>query len=143
MIGFIITGHGKFASGLLSSIYLIIGKPKKVEAVDFLESDTMEDLKLKLEKAGQNMEANEMIFFTDLMGGSPFKAAVTIAQTHGSARVIAGSNLPMIVENIFARDEGDVEDLTNKCLESGRNAIGKFEFKKKHYNENHENTDGI
>lgn len=140
MVGFIITGHGEFASGLLSSIHLIVGKPERVETVDFLESDTVESLKLKLEKTVQNMGAEEIIFFTDLMGGSPFKAAVELSQIIGSAQVIAGSNLPMIMENIFAREEVCLEDLVHRCLESGKNAIGKFELKKKQCCEN---TEGI
>ncbi|MBR3349324.1 MAG: PTS fructose transporter subunit IIA, partial [Solobacterium sp.] len=35
MIGVIVTGHGKFASGMESALKLLAGKPEKFTSVDF------------------------------------------------------------------------------------------------------------
>ena len=45
MTGIIITGHGHFPTGLLSAVSLVAGKPEKVEAVDFTEGMSSEELK--------------------------------------------------------------------------------------------------
>ena len=44
MTGIIITGHGHFPTGLLSAVSLVAGKPEKVEAVDFTEGMSSEEL---------------------------------------------------------------------------------------------------
>ena len=50
MTGIIITGHGHFPTGLLSAVSLVAGKPEKVEAVDFTEGMSSEELKGQLRK---------------------------------------------------------------------------------------------
>ena len=51
MLGLIVTGHGHFASGLTSSLELIAGDLQNYRAVDFEASDSVDDLRKKLEKA--------------------------------------------------------------------------------------------
>ena len=42
MIGLIVTGHGNFATGITSSLRLIVGEISDYEAVDFLPEDSIE-----------------------------------------------------------------------------------------------------
>ena len=44
MIGIILTGHGNFATGMMSSVKLIAGTPEHFKAVDFPEGDSTENL---------------------------------------------------------------------------------------------------
>lgn len=54
MLGLIVTGHGHFASGLTSSLELIAGDLQNYRAVDFEASDSVDDLRKKLERLLMN-----------------------------------------------------------------------------------------
>ena len=43
MIGIIVTGHGRFAEGITSSIEMIAGAQADYEAVNFLQEESVED----------------------------------------------------------------------------------------------------
>ena len=45
MVGILITGHGHFASGIASSVELIMQSLEGVEVVDFPQGDTATELK--------------------------------------------------------------------------------------------------
>ena len=77
MIGIILTGHGNFASGLISSVDLIAGKQENVIGIDFTQNDNTKTLEEKMTIAINNFE-NDIIILCDLAGGSPFKTAVTL-----------------------------------------------------------------
>lgn len=131
MIGLIITGHGKFASGLTSSVDLIGGEQSNYEAVDFLAEFTTDDLDRELRKAMDNLKDCEgIIVMADLPGGSPFKTAVIAGQDYKNVHVLAGTNLPMICEIAMARTMiDDIESLVNMALTTGKDQIVKFEMK--------------
>lgn len=127
MVGIVITGHGQFATGLLSSLQLIAGDFANVAAVDFPVNTSTEDLSEKLTQAVQDFaNCDKVMFFTDLVGGSPFRCCVLIDQEGIESKIIAGANLPMLLEIVFARDSGDLEVLKNTALEVGKSAIKCF-----------------
>ena len=45
MVGIIITGHCNFATGIASAVKLVAGQQKNLEAVDFLDTYSTEELK--------------------------------------------------------------------------------------------------
>lgn len=132
MIGLIVTGHGNFATGLTSSMNLIGGEQANYEAVDFLAEYSTEDLDRELRKAMDNLKDCEgIIVMSDLPGGSPFKTAVIAGQDYNNVKVIAGTNLPMIVEIAMARTMiEDLDMLVDMALNTGKDQIVKFEMKK-------------
>lgn len=72
MIGIIVTGHGNFASGLASSIEVIAGKQDKFEAIDFPIGSTNTELAKQLQEAVDRLNCSDIIFCTDIAGGTPF-----------------------------------------------------------------------
>lgn len=48
MVGIIITGHSNFATGIASAVKLVAGQQKNLEAVDFPDTYSTEELKIKL-----------------------------------------------------------------------------------------------
>lgn len=129
MIGFIISGHGHYATGLHSAINLIVGNPEKTIAVDFLESDTAETLQAKFEKAMIALEADAYLFLCDLAGGTPFKTAVNLKLAANQIEVVGGVNLPTIVENLYLRESLSLEALATACVTAGKDAIIRYEKK--------------
>ncbi|NBI07340.1 PTS galactosamine/N-acetylgalactosamine transporter subunit IIA [Senegalia massiliensis] len=131
MIGLIITGHGEFAKGINSVIELVAGKQENVATVDFLENHSTEDLKNNLKEKIENMNTEGTLIFTDIPGGSPFKMAVELSMEHDDIEVIAGTNVPMIMEILFDRENVDLLELKNRAMEVGKKQIVTFEMKKK------------
>ncbi len=131
MIGLIVTGHGNFASGLTSSLKLIAGEPKNYVAVDFLESYSVEDLERELNKAFDELKDCEgILVLSDLGGGSPFKTAVMTGYPKGNVEVVAGTNLPMLIEvNMGRQFIEDLKTLTDMALNTGKDQVVRYEFK--------------
>lgn len=105
MVGIILTGHGRFADGLTSSVDLIAGPQKDYVAVNF--EHEVDELTTDLNAAfDQLQDCDGVIVFTDLQGGSPFKTAVELSVSRENVEIIAGTNLPMLAEVIMARSMG-------------------------------------
>lgn len=142
MLGLIVTGHGHFASGLTSSLELIAGDLQNYRAVDFEAGDSVEDLEKKLNKAMDELkECQGILVCSDLAGGSPFKTAVMCGYPRGNVEIIAGSNLPMLIEvNMGRQFVEELEMLTNMAINTGKDQVMRYEFKPV---EQEEPTEGI
>lgn len=130
MVGIIVTGHGKFGTGLMSSLELIAGAQENLIAIDFLEKDTTESLESRIEEA-INKLGNEVLVLSDLAGASPFRAAAGLSQTMEgkNIKVIAGTNLGMLLEVALCRDGMSSTELLEMAVNSGTTAIKIFEVK--------------
>ncbi len=131
MIGIIVTGHGNFATGLTSSVQLIAGNPEHYVAVDFLESNSSEDLANKINEAIDSLsDCDGILIFSDLLGGSPFKTAVEIKMARKEKiEVLSGTNLGMIIESSMARNFiEDVTTLANSTVSTGKDQVYCYEF---------------
>ena len=130
MIGIIVTGHGNFASGVSSSVKLIAGLPEKYEQVDFLEEHGIEELSKNIEAAISKLNDCEgIIIFTDLVGGSPFKASVELSMKYKNIAVLGGTNLGMLIETSMARNFiEDLDTLCNSAISTGKDQLIRYEF---------------
>ena len=130
MIGLIVTGHGHFATGLTSALELLGGQPNDYVAVDFPDGDSTDDLSAHLVSALEELSGCDgVLVCCDLLGGSPFKAAVTLVQGHDDVRVIAGTNLPLLLETHLTRAGfASVDALADAALASGHASLVKFEL---------------
>ena len=97
----VITGHGNFATGLRSSIKLLAGVPETFDFVDFTEDMSEEDMMERLSTLNQNGDA--ILYFADLLGGTPYKCAAKIAfdNSEQDVAVVAGCNLGALLETMF------------------------------------------
>ena len=127
MIGLLITGHGHFATGLGSSLKLITGNTENIVYVDFEADHSTETLTENLNKGFDELKGCDgVLVLSDLAGGSPFKCAVEckFARPEQAIEVIAGSNLPMLIEAANLRDTvGCVEELAETVLDTGRAGV--------------------
>ncbi|MEG0699762.1 MAG: PTS galactosamine/N-acetylgalactosamine transporter subunit IIA [Erysipelotrichaceae bacterium] len=142
MIGIIVCGHGNFGTGLTSSLNLIAGVQQDYVAVDFVQQDSVEDLEKKLVTAFNSLsDCDGILVMSDLAGGSPFKTAVTVAQSYKNIQVLAGTNLGMIIEISMARTMvNDLSSLVDMAINVGKDQVMKYEFKPVTYEES---DDGI
>ena len=126
--GIIVMGHGHFASGITSSLELIMGSQPDYEALDFPAESDKEDLKKRLNTVLERLERNEqIIILADLFSGTPFNVAMEIVTEKPNLKLYYGLNLVMLMELISRRMfQGDAE-LSEGLIEIGRQQIGLFD----------------
>lgn len=131
MIGLLVTGHANFGTGITSSVNLIAGEQEAYKAVDFLPTYSTEDLTREITKALEDLKDCEgVIIFTDLMGGTPFNVSAQLGHGKDNIRIVAGTNLPMLVEIVMSRKFMDnLDELVESVLETGKEQVTKYEFK--------------
>ena len=119
MVGLLITGHGHFATGLGSSLRLITGNTENIEYVDFEADHSTETLAHNLNQAFDKLKnCDGVLVLSDLAGGSPFKTAVEckFARPEQAIEVIAGSNLPMLIEALGMRGAMSLQEIKEHCM---------------------------
>lgn len=123
MITLLVIGHGKYASGIASSLELIAGKQEGIATIDFLDTMSQEDLKEQVETVIKPL--TKVLIVSDLLGGTPFKVATTIMneQLDKEIDVISGLNLSMLLEATFGRINNEMPDLVEKVKQAGIDGI--------------------
>lgn len=141
MVTIIVTGHGNFATGMLSALKLIAGEKSHVFAVDFLEDYSTDDLGNAIKDKIQSAE-KEVIILTDLLGGSPYNESVklkTFLVADYKIEVLAGINFPILLSASLAANETS-QELAKMLVEEGKDGIVQY-VKKAHVEA--ETDDGI
>lgn len=114
----IVSGHGKYASGLHSTIQLLAGEIANVDYIDFDENMNNEMLSDEFKQAIANEP--KVVFMCDLMGGTPFKEAVILSQTENQdIAVTSGCNVGALLEVGFELStySGSAEVLAQKLVD--------------------------
>lgn len=115
----IVAGHGDFAAGLVSAVEQITGRGGRLIPIS-VQSLGVEDIEALLR--ARMMESNVRVIFTDLQAGSCTMASRRILRGLDDAVLIAGANLPMLLDFVFAEGRGG-PDAARHAAERGRAAI--------------------
>lgn len=106
MLSIILTGHGGFASGMEKAMKQILGEQSQFIAIDF---------QLDCEDG--------IVFLTDLLGGTPFRVASTLAMQKPGCEVITGTNLQLLLEMVLEREGLSGEEFRVQALECGHRGL--------------------
>ncbi|OTQ73762.1 PTS mannose transporter subunit IIAB [Gilliamella sp. N-G2] len=125
MVGIILATHGEFAEGILQSGTMIFGEQENVKAVTLHPSDSPESLKERMLAAIATFDnQNEVLFLVDLWGGTPFNQANTLCGKHPNWAIVAGLNLPMLIEAYSSRLSMDsAKQVATAIIESAQEGI--------------------
>ncbi|ECG1335058.1 TPA: PTS sugar transporter subunit IIA [Salmonella enterica subsp. indica] len=124
MLSIILTGHGGFASGMEKAMKQILGEQSQFIAIDFPETSTTALLTSQLEQAVSELDDKDgLIFLTDLLGGTPFRVASTLAMQKTGREVITGTNLQLLLEMVLEREELSSEAFRLQALECGHRGL--------------------
>lgn len=122
----ILVGHGNYATGLKSSINLIAGANNDLYAVDFTEEDSDVTLKEKIKKVLNENSGAQVLFVSDIAGGTPYKVAAEIANYDDNMEVVAGCNLSSLLEAIFQKDSLTILELAEFIINVSKNSTMRF-----------------
>ncbi len=115
----IVAGHGDFAFGLVSAVEQISGRGGQLIPLS-VKDLTVADIEQLLHD--RMVEANVRVIFTDLQAGSCTMASRRILRGMQDAVLIAGANLPTLLDFVFA-DGRSAPEAARHAAERGRAAI--------------------
>ena len=112
------------ASGMEKAMKQILGEQSQFIAIDFPETSTTALLTSQLEQAIEQLDGEEdIVFLTDLLGGTPFRVASTLAMLKPGREVITGTNLQLLLEMVLDREGLSSEAFRVQALECGHRGL--------------------
>lgn len=115
----IVAGHGEFAAGLVSAVEQITGRGEQLIPVA-VHKLGVEDIEALLRQ--RMVEADVRVIFTDLQAGSCTMASRRILRGMDDAVLIAGANLPTLLDFVFSEGRTPAE-AARHAAERGKSAI--------------------
>lgn len=124
-IAIVIGTHGWAAEQLLKTAEMLLGEQENFGWIDFVPGENAETLIEKYTAQLSKLDTSKgVLFLVDTWGGSPFNAASRIVVDKEHYEVVAGVNIPMLVETFMARDDNPTfDELVALAVETGREGV--------------------
>ena len=123
MIGIVLVTHGQLAEEFLSAMVHIVGEQKHIAAICIQPEDDMEKRRDDILKAVKKVEDGDgVILLTDMFGGTPSNLAISV-MGEGEVEVIAGVNLPMLIQLARSRQTQTLESAVYDAQDAGKKYI--------------------
>lgn len=125
MIGVVIITHGKLAESFVDVIYQITGPQSSLVPLCIFPQDDMKKHREQfLKKIEELDDGDGVIVVTDLFGGTPSNLALSALGTCSSkVEVIAGVNLPLLVQLMTSRKNLPLVEVAHSAQEAGKKYI--------------------
>lgn len=115
----IVAGHGEFAAGMISAVQQITGRGallRGISSAQLAASDLVTLLQRTVDETGVD------VVFTDLQAGSCSMASRRLLRERPGVLLIAGANLPMLLDFVMAADV-PAQEAARHAVERGKAAI--------------------
>ena len=119
---FLIATHGNLATGVKSTLDIIIGQTENVFLIEAYVKENKgieSDLAALLKTLARN---DELIIFTDLLGGSITNQAVRFAQGR-NVHIVSGFNLALLIEVLMANTRTPAEEVIESAIQNAKEQI--------------------
>ena len=123
MIGLVIVAHGRLAEEFMAAAEHVVGPQDAVRAIGIGADDDVEQRRAEILAAVEELDSGEgVIVATDMFGSTPSNLALSVMKD-GNVEVLAGVNLPMLVELARRRDSVELQGAVAAAQEVGRKNI--------------------
>jgi mannose/fructose-specific phosphotransferase system component IIA len=116
---FLIATHGAFAKGIKSSLDIIVGEMDNV----FLIQAYLDESKSVEEELASVLETindtDELIIFTDLLGGSVNNIMLRTALRE-NVHIVSGFNLPLLIEVLLGDTDSPVIEVIENAISNAK-----------------------
>lgn len=127
MVGIVLASHGGFADGIAQSAQMLFGEQSNFAHVILTPDEGPDDIKGKMDKAIASFDDQaEVLLLVDLWGGTPFNQANGLLENHPNWAVVAGMNLPMVVEALTQRmtnPDATAHEIATAIVEPAKDGI--------------------
>jgi fructoselysine and glucoselysine-specific PTS system IIA component len=119
---FLIAAHGTLPEGIQSSLEIIMGSLENVFLIQAYVGEN-KSLKEEIDSVLEHINNHdELIVFTDLMGGSVTNQILQYALKE-NVFIISGFNLPLLLEVLLADPSSPVLEVIETGINNARNQI--------------------
>lgn len=120
----VLASHGEQSKGMLNTVQMLLGPQENIIAYCLYPEQSVTELTEKLQAEVDTYGAENIIFLTELMHGSPFNAVVSLTREHDIYH-ITGTNLATLMTIILERDNEDAtpETICEAAIEASQNSI--------------------
>ena len=123
MIGLVIVTHGRLAEEFMAAAEHVVGPQDAVRAIGIGADDDIEQRRSEIVEAIEELDSGAgVIIATDMFGSTPSNLALSIMKD-GNVEVVAGVNLPMLVELARQREDVELKNAAATAQEAGRKNI--------------------
>lgn len=124
MTKFVIATHGYFAKGLKMSTEFIMGKRNDLYAICAYTPECKDFPKAV--KTIINNNKGDIVFGTDIAGGSVNTDLQKIVASSDRLHLVAGINLPFLLQ-FLTSNETNVSEVINKSIEAAKEGVVNFD----------------
>ncbi len=105
MIGLVIATHSRLAEEFIRASEMIIGPAKNARSVCITREDSVEAIRLRIEKAIEAVgeDGEGVLIMTDMFGGTPSNISLSFLSSE-NVEVLTGVNLPMVLKFFNSQD---------------------------------------
>ena len=116
---FLIASHGSLAGGIKSALDIIIGSMENVFVIQaYLNGN--QSIEADLNSILANItEQDELVIFTDLLGGSVTNQILRFA-LRKNVYIVAGINLPLLIDVMLSEPDTPVEEVLESAINNAR-----------------------
>jgi len=123
MIGIVLVTHGRLADEFVAAFEHVVGPQKGIATVCIGPDDDMEQRRQDIIDTIASVDGGDgVVLLTDMFGGTPSNLAISVMNETG-VEVIAGANLPMLIQLAQSRESGSLADAVDQAQEAGRKYI--------------------
>ncbi|AYL95694.1 PTS sugar transporter subunit IIA [Mucilaginibacter celer] len=116
---FLIATHGRLAGGVKSSLDIITGAMDSIFLIEAYVDENRsieDDIKAVVDQVGDN---DELIVFSDIMGGSVTNQVLQYA-SQSNVHVVSGFNLPLVIEIVLADTDTPAQEVIAEAIENAK-----------------------
>ena len=114
----LILTHGYWGKYLIESAKMIVGDTSNLESIALLPQDTLEEYEKKVKKKVEE-NRNNVIFLTDIAGGTTTNVAIKLAYPL-NLKVLSGLSAPLLFEVINANSELEKDETIQEIIYEAR-----------------------
>lgn len=105
-IRLVLASHGKLSEGMLNTVQMLLGPQENITAYCLMPEQDVSAFSEALAEEIKTYGAENIVFLTELLHGSPFNCTVSLTRDYDVYHV-SGINLAMLMGAIMERDDED------------------------------------
>ena len=124
MIGIVIVTHSNLGEALIEAAEFIVGsRPEAIVSVSIDLNQSADKLRQKIADGIKKVDNKKgIIILTDMFGGTPSNLSYSFLE-EGQIEVLAGVNLPILIQATSMRKKMEVDQLAAKLEAFGKKSI--------------------
>lgn len=117
----VVVAHGDVAGAMVDAVARITGQ--RGDLIALTNADCSRDI--LVQRLVDAVGAGPAVVFVDMPAGSCLQAALIEVREHPGVRVVAGVNLPMLLDFVYHRDVTP-DEAVRRAVEHGNQAIQSY-----------------